>query len=338
MQLRGRPSQLEDREAITELMRQSLDLRPGGAATEPSFQDWKYWVPHPLYAGSRGYVLDANERIVSHGSRWPIRMRTRFGDLDTFHLIDWVADPATPGAGMKLLRDCAKGAAGVFAIGGSPASQKVISAFGFKAAHEVWDLRRPLLLQSVFDDADKNLKSAARAVRNAVWRFIPRANIKQGWAYQPVQVSEIPESFFPSASSDEAASARDASLLTYVSTCPRFKQVQAYVFNDASDSAGYFLLAQVGREVRLIDFGPADMDAETAQILGVCSQMAARLDFPQAATIVTVTTESAVRGGLLASGFREHRRKSLRVLPMTAAMRSITKFRVTMIDWDAACL
>ena len=265
-------------------------------------------------------------------------MRTRLGDLDSFHLIDWVADPGAPGAGMKLLRDCAKDMAGVFAIGGSQASQRVIAAFGFKAVNEVWDLRRPLTLHSIFDDPDKTLRSAARAVRNVYWRFVPTVKLKHGWTCNPVQISEIPKMFFPPNAPDEAASMRDAGLLAHIASCPRFSRVQAYTMNDVSGPAAYFLLAQVECEARLIDFGPAGMSAATAQMLGVSAQLAARSDFPRAIRIATATTESMVREGLLASGFREHRRKTMRVLPLSPEMRAISKFRVTMIDWDTACL
>jgi len=330
---------VEDRDPITELIRENLDLPVGSAAIEPSFQDWKYWRPHPLFAGSRGYVLHDNGRIVSHGCRWPIRVRAASGDLDSCHLIDWVADRNAPGSGMKVLHDCVDGLAAVFSIGGSAMGQRVASAFGFKPTNPVWLMTRPLhLLNPAWRDSARDWRFPLRLARNGLWNFLPRMRLKPGWMYEPVPLSGIPEALFPLGTANEAVSMRDARLLAHIATCPRFQRVQAYMVNEISRPVAYFVLGQVGHEVRLIDFGPAGLHTAEAQMLGVSAQQAARADFPGAAAIATTTTEPAVRVGLLSSGFRDHRQKTIRVLPLKPEIRAIAKFRLTMIDWDIACL
>jgi hypothetical protein len=338
MNLSGRPSSREDRETITELMKRNLGLPKGSPAIEPSLQEWKYWKPHPLFAGSRGYLLQNNGRLVSHGCRWPIRLRTVSGDLDCFHLIDWVADPGSPGAGIKLLRECADGLAAVFSIGGTTAGQRVVSAFGFKPANQVWQLGRPLRVWNPARDTVMDWRLPGRWLRNSWQTFVPRMRLRPGWHGERVEFADIPEHLFPICALDETVSMRDARLLAHIAACPRFEQVKAYLLSNSSRPVAYFVLAQVGWEVRLIDFGPAALDAATARMLGACAQQFARTDFQNAAAIVTTTTEPAVREGLLRSGLREHRQRMLRVLPLKPVIRTITKFRLTMIDWDIVCL
>ena len=156
--------------------------------------------------------------------------------------------------------------------------------------------------------------------------------------YGPTRFSDIPETLFPVGAPNEAVSMRDVRLLAHIATCPRFQRAQAYLVDDSSRPVVYFILAQVDHEVRLIDYGPAGLDAITAQMLGASAQLAARADFAGADSIATITTEPAVREGLLSSGFREQHQKTVRVLGLTPELRAVTTFRLTMVDWDVACL
>jgi len=339
MGISGRPSSREDREIITQLMQQELHLAPASAAIEPAFLEWKYWQPHPLCEGSRGYVLQHQGRIVSHGCRWPIRLRTSDGDLDSCHLIDWVADPNIPGAGMKALHECASGMSAMFSIGGSAVGQRVVSAFGFQPIGQVWVLARPLhALNPAWGSSPRDWKFAARLIRNAVWKFLPRSKLASGWRVEPVPLSEIPEGLFPRPTVGQAVSARSAPVLNHMAGCPSFVRFQGYTLSDSVDPIAYFVLAQVRKEVRLIDFGPAGLNADMSQILGAAVQQVAPADFPTASSISTAATETAVREGLLRSGFRDGPPKIMRVLALKPEIRNIPSFRLTMIDWDIACL
>jgi hypothetical protein len=339
MNLTGRPSCADDRESITVLMRQNLALSQDSPAIAPSVQDWKYWRPHPFFTGSRGYVVHDNERLVSHGSRWPIRLRTAVGVHDAFHLIDWVADRSANGAGMKLLRECSDGLAAVFSIGGTDAGQRIVVAFGFKPANPVWTLVRPLRVSApTGNEALRDWKFPAHFVRSA-WRSVyPLVKVRSEWQCRRVALSDIPESLFPAAAENAAVSVRDARVLKHIAACPRFSRTGAYLLLESSRPIAYFILAQAGRDVRLIDFGPAGLDPRQSQMLGTYVQLSARADFADAAALVTVTTEDSVREGFMRSGLRLQRERTVRVLRLHPALREIQNFRLTMMDWDAACL
>lgn len=316
-----------------------MSLPLDSPAINSAFQDWKYWKTHPFSTESRGHVFHRDGQIISHGGRWPIRLQTEFGELESFHLIDWAADRNCAGAGMAVLRACSESFSAVFSIGGSAATQTMVSAFGFRPKNLIWFLRRPLHpWHSASNPASANWKTIARFARDSVRSFHPRIELEAGWSYQSISPPEIPERLFPKHITTDAVSMRNARLLEQMKACPLFTQSRVYTVSNASTSIAYFMLAQVGSEARVIDFGPATLTAEESKMLGTCTQLAARRDFASAAVIATATTEPTVREGFISSGFRKFAEKPIRVLALSPVIRKIEKFRLTLIDWDACCL
>lgn len=320
-------------------MRECMALPLSSPAIDPAFQNWKYWKAHPFHSGSRGHIIQNESRMISHGCRWPIRFNTDWGDFEAFHLVDWAADRTCAGAGMSVLRACSEGFSAVFSIGGSAASQKMISAFGFRPRNQIWFLRRPLLFsRSAGDNSALDWKTPARFLRDSFRCVYPHVNLGPGWSYKPIAPAEIPSNLFPRHASTEAASKRDANLLSHIEACPLFEKVGIYAVACGAEPIAYFMLALARSEVRLIDFGPSDLDARQATMVGVSAQLAARSDFPAASMIVTATTTPSVQQGFISSGFRSYSEKPIRFLALSPTIRTIESFRLTLIDWDACCL
>ncbi|MEI9811632.1 MAG: hypothetical protein WDO18_02675 [Acidobacteriota bacterium] len=309
-------------------------------ALHAGFQQWKYWGPHPLLSGSRSHILKQEADIVAHGGVWPIQLCAPSASFKAFHLIDWAAKPDVPGAGMQVLRQCSAEMAAVFSIGGSAMTRKILPAFGFKPYNEMTFLSTPLrALQPAWRESPKDWKMPARLLRNLYWYLHPSRTLPEGWRVSQVDPGDIPESLWPTSSAGVAVSQRSSQLLSHVMTCPTIRRSACALLGRVDNPASaYFLLVQVGDQVRLADYGPSDLDEETSRILGLAAQSLARSSFPDATAVVAATSESSTRSGFLRSGFRLDREEKIKVLKLDKALRSIDRFRLTLIDSDSLCL
>src|SRR6476646_3440620 len=126
--------------------------------------DWKYWRPHPMWEGSRSYVLEREQRIVAHGAVVPGRCVSGGARFPGFHLIDWVASPSAQGAGVSLYRRTLQLADAACAVGGSDDTQRILPVFGFREAGVSTRFVRPLRPLKRFTAAPgKNWRTVAQA-------------------------------------------------------------------------------------------------------------------------------------------------------------------------------
>lgn len=337
--LAGRTSSLSDREPLTRLLKEALNLTDDAVSISASFQKWKYWDAHPHVEGSRSHILESDGNIAAHGCIWPVPLRTPFGPLPAFHLIDWAARTDVPGVGMQVLRRCCGDMAAAFSIGGTAITRKILPAFGYRPQNTMTFFQRPLrLFQPALRESALDWKMPARVGRNLAWSLFPHVPLAPGWGLSPLDVKEIPESLWPEASADQAVSLRSSQLLEHVQRCPLVRQSACFSLRKGTQPVAYLFLVQVGDQVRLADYGPANLDEETASILGVAAQKAARSSFPSATTAVAATSEPSVRAGFLRSGFRISREEEIRALKLNKILNPIKQFRLTLLDWDALCL
>ena len=335
----GRLSTPDDSVAIVSLMRSAFSLNENIPAFESLFLRWKYWGPHPLEAESRGRVIESEGSVVGHGCVWPIGLQLPEENVPAFHLIDWAADRNTPGAGMQAFRQTAAGRAAAFSIGGTQMTRKILPAFGFKPLNTMYFLWRPLSpFQPASSDTPMDWKAPARVARNLLWWLRPRVALPEPWSVSVAQPDGIPDNLWPKSREGQVASYRSAALLAHAMTCPTVRASTCALLRRKSKPVAYFLLVQSGNQVRMADYGPADLDTETAQMLGVAAQQLARSEFRGATSALAVTSETAVREGLLSAGFRERGSEPIKVLKQDKRLKEVTAFRLTQIDWDSYCL
>ncbi len=340
MSIVGSVSSPADRSTITSLLRATLGIDENAIAVAPDFQQWKYWEPHPLNSGSRSHTLRKEGTIVAHSCAWPIQLCSPAGSLKAFHLVDWAAVPNIPGAGMQVLRQSCSEMAAAFCVGGSALTKKILPAFGFKLYNHLTFLRRPLRpMQPALRESPADCKMPARVLRNLYWYLYPSHTLPEGWRVSPADPDQIPESLWPASSDGVAVSQRSPQLLSHVMTCPAIRRSAcALVSKGASSAVAYFLLVQVGDQVRLADYGPAGLDEETSRILGLGAQALALSLFPDATSVIAATSEPSSRSGFLRSGFRLGRDEPIKVLKLNKSLAPISQFRLTLIDGDALCL
>jgi hypothetical protein len=340
MSIVGCVSAPPDASTITSLLRTTLGIDEHALAVNSKFQQWKYWEPHPLNLGSRSHTLKNEESIVAHACAWPIQLSLPMGSLKAFHLVDWAAAPGNPGAGVQVLRQCCSEMAAAFCIGGSEMTKKILPAFGFRLYNHMTFMRRPLRpVRTALRESPLDWKMPARVVRNVQWYYSPSLALPQEWRVTPVDPEQIPEALMSASSEDIAVSQRSPQLLSHIMSCPALQRSAcALVSRGSGAPAAYFLLVQVGDQVRLADYGPASLDEETSRIVGLGAQVLARSLFPDAMSIIAATSETSSRSGFLQSGFRLLRDEPIKVLKLNKALGSISQFRLTLIDGDALCL
>lgn len=337
--LAGRTSSITDREPLTRLLKEALNLTDDAAAIGANFQKWKYWDAHPQAEGGRSQILESDGKIVAHGCIWPIPLLTPFGPLPAFHLIDWAARTDAPGAGMQVLRRCCNEMSAAFAIGGTAITRKILPVFGYRPQNTMTFFQRPIrLFQPALKESALDWKMPARVGRNLAWSLFPHVPLASGWSLLPLDAKDIPQSLWPVASADQVVSLRSPQILEHVQRCPLVRKSACFSLRKGTQAVAYLFLVQVGDQVRLADYGPANLDEETATMLGVAVQKAARSTFPSGATAIAATSEASVRAGFLQSGLRISREEEIKALKLNKILNPIERFRLTLLDWDALCL
>lgn len=324
---------------ITQLMVASLGMKPDAPELSPNLQAWKYWTRHPLTSLDLSYIFLRGETVVAHGCCWPIVVQGAFGELPAMQLIDWVAKPDAPGAGMRVLQLCQKDLAAVFSVGGTELTQKILPAIGFKLYNAISFLKRPLRpFHPAFTDSPHDWKMPARVLRN-FFRYFKPAKLPADWTASLVAPSDVPEHMFPrSTGLDDAVSLRNPSLLAHIASCPILQGAGCYILSHQGEPKAYFFLALAGGRARLLDYGPAGLDEQTASALALAAQDAARRQFPGALEFLAATTEPRVRTGWTMAGLLHSGDEAIKVLKLHPALTPVSNFRLTLMDWDGIYL
>ncbi len=111
-----------------------------------------------------------------------------------------------------------------------------------------------------------------------------------------------------------------------------------FVLTRNSSPVAYFFLVLAGSQVRLADYGPAGLESSIAKLIGIAAQLAAKQHYSDALRIAAATSETAVRSGLVDSGFRRSYEEEIRGLIVDPALNPIQQYRLTYLDCDALCL
>lgn len=255
------------------------------------------------------------------------------------HLIDWAAKSDFSGAGMQVLRLCQQDVGAVFSIGGSDMTRKILPAFGFKPYNSMYFLYRSLRpIRAALRNSPRDWKMPARIVGNISRRMFPRVSMPNGWSVSRIEPNAIPESLFPRPQSNEAASKRSPELLTHLMRCPVFEDTNCYVLRQGRSARAYFCVVSMRGQARLLDYGPNGLDQRTATAMGFAAQCVARSDFKAVLDICVATTEQTVKEGLVRCGFAKGSEERIKVLKVNSELKGTTRFRLTLLDWDAVVL
>ncbi|HVN98768.1 MAG TPA: hypothetical protein VMT49_01900 [Steroidobacteraceae bacterium] len=252
-----RPTTPDDALQLQVLAASAFESRAPLAFVDRAMLQWKFWSPRPDFARPRSYVVESQGRIVAHAGLWPVTV----DGLAGVHLIDWMAAPDEPGAGVFLHQHMAEQFDFQLSIGGAQAALEILPALGFTPIGTAWSWARPLRpLRQIAHHQQRNWRLAPRYLRNLSWSLWPRRRGDDGHACTLVP--------------DCSNAQRSAAFFEYLRGCPG-AQVLCFSIADASGPVGEFALAVVALQARIAGIWLQRPTVENWTLALECAQRAA---------------------------------------------------------------
>jgi hypothetical protein len=255
------------------------------------------------------------------------------------HLIDWMAKPEAPGAGITLLKGVSQLADGMLIAGGSSMTRKILPALGFRDCGSALRLVLPIRPLACFrHDTRGSWKAWARLGQNLAWRLASDVrDTGTGLTAVPATSEEIAQSTFPPARSpgdgEPALVEMSAPGLSHLLRCP-VTTVQFYWAERHGVRVGYFVLAQALGQCRIVD---ARIDAQDQKEWQSLYRLAVRTAIADRQTVEISTIAGGIDSeALRAIGFRVRGETPLRWrIPGTQPPAEV---RFRMAAYDGAVL
>jgi len=298
--------------------------------------EWKYWTARPDWKGSRSFTAGHNGMILAHAAAWPVRIRVPGELVSAVHVIDWVADPVYPGAGVWLMRQMVARSRVAIATGGSGITRRILPLIGFRARGELWWFARPVrpVAQARTTPAP-TWRTAAKLARNTAWNLTAPASSPRGWSAQRVTPEEIPGSLWPQPSAAFAVTARDADFYRYVLGAPSPRH-ELFVVNKHGEPAGYFCLAFAPHVARIADLWLTSTDVEDWRN-AVRTATAAAAACPDVHEITALASMSVSKIALCDAGFRVRNETAISFAGDDSFLDGRT-LHLQMLDCDASII
>jgi hypothetical protein len=291
-----------EREAVSRLLLDVFGLPPGSPFVDPRLMQWKYFEPLPGWSGPRSWAMKEGRDIVAHIGEWPFHFAGPGGLVDCVHLIDWGADPGSPGAGVQLYAEMLRRHSAALVLGGSYDARKLLAKLGFRQVGTLDGLVKVVRPWKQFRSRPERrfLRDSAKLARNLAWSRVGKCVPDPRWSSKAVDV--FPDSLgglFEDGQADVTAerrairSHRSPAVLNYLLSCPGANCRGFLVYCDGL-LRGYFLTSRFAGQSRLADLriapgGDRDFrdalthavatavaDAETCELLVPCSSALSR--------------------------------------------------------------
>jgi len=313
-------------------------MAPENPTIEPRHMCWKYWDEWSDWPGSRGYVLTKNGEIVAHGAVVPLTCRWEDRQIKVVRVIDWSADAQTIGAGVNLMKRIGRMADAVMAVGGTDMTLKIFPALGAKQFGKVHLYVRPLRpLRRIATENKADWRVGARVARSLLWSMQAPSAVPAAWVARRIALDQLLMAFpKPTPTSGTAVFERSTASLSYYLRCPSVP-FELYSVEKAQTPRGYFLLATVGRQVRLVESWLDSTDVEDWRALNLLAVQQARRH-SDAVELATMSSDAFTRSTLESCGF--HHRGSLEVQLFDSSKRGLPQgdLRVQMMEGDSSYL
>ncbi len=301
MTLEVHRTEVTDLAAVTALLLSAFDSPVNSTFADSRVLRWKYFDPGPQWEGSRSYLMRNGDQIHAHCAVWPLNLNFRDKQITCNCFIDWANGSELPGAGFMLKKKLMKLSETSLVVGGSAETREIIPKLGFLHVGEVASFARVIRPWKQFRSrpSEPLLKGAARLARNASWSLHTNDRPKD-WSAVPLQ--SFPHTLELDAEPPFPVPWRDANYLNYWLRCPAAR-ILAYELFKADARMGYFLLSQVGGQMRIADIRINSSVAEDWRAAySVASQTAAK--HPETCEILAAASTPLAAESLKAIGFR----------------------------------
>jgi hypothetical protein len=297
------PLQASDQQDIIQFLVQSFRADPTLNSFRPEVIHWKYFTSHPSWTGPRSFAVKREGQIVAHGGVWPVCLITPKSEVKAIHLIDWAASRSAVGAGVHLLRKMAGLADVLLTIGGSQDTRNLLPKLGYRRCGELRRYARVIRPSLQFRTTpDKNWKTRLKFLRNSALALTGIPSLPTGW--QASRVPSFTEAIDIGAIGQTPSSTlprRTAAGLNYLLSCPA-ASFSGFLVSQAQQLRGYFLLAQVGRQVRIVDIRLDSNDPESWQAICALAARCAAED-PETCEVVAAASVEVTQKAWLQAGF-----------------------------------
>ena len=307
------PAQASEQEELIRFLVMTFRADPALISFRPDVVRWKYFSEHPDWPGPRSYVVKENVKekneIVAHGGVWPVRLAGPAGAIRAIHLIDWAASRSAVGAGVFLLRKMATLADVMLTIGGSPDTRAVLPKLGYRNCGELRQYARVIRPWMQFRTTpEKNWKTPLKWLRNSVRAISGIGQVPAGWEASKVAAFEgEPDSL--TGITPNILSPRTSASLNYLLNCPA-ATFAAYTVSQSQRLCGYFLIARIGRQARVIDLCVKSESQEAWNATCLLAAHTAAGD-PEICEVVAASSIGPVQDAWLRAGFVERRREPI---------------------------
>jgi hypothetical protein len=300
--------------------------------------DWKYWRESPDWDGSRGFLMERAGTIIAHGAVIPLTCAWEDRRLRLAYLIDWVALPDCAGAGVTLLKRVGQMVEGIFTVGGSESTQKILPALGFKSLGTATRFILPLRLLARLPDSFRARLSAARFARNLFLSVKRKRSgaIPNGWRARRLPAAELGASPFPTprAHGARAVFMRSPAAIAELLECPS-APAEFYIVEQEGAARGYFVLTLAGKQCRIAEAWVETDQVQDWRTLFALAIREARAH-PQVAELVAIASTDIEAQALREAGFPVCGRFPMRLWMRDGKMPEAVRYQ--MVDSDAAYL
>lgn len=302
------------------------------------FLAWKFFQPHPIWKGSRSYIVEQDGGIVAHACVWPVPFRCGHTQIPCTHLIDWVASPSSPGSGIAVYRKLMQISGRVLAIGGSDQARRVLPKIGFQPFGFVgryarvvrpWRQYRTRPVQGGW------LRGAARFGRNAVWSFQRRPAAPVEWSAGQMSKpsSELDDFLRDIQPGSYSSGHRSGAILQFIMSCP-LAPARLFVIRHRSVLRGYFLLNRVAGQCRIIDL---QMDSASPDDWRLAYRLALETAGGERETceVVTFASIPSIGSVLREEGFHRRDERAVMLFDPAGTLSAAAPVHLQMVDSDA---
>lgn len=305
-------------------------------ALKEAMMSWKYDQPRSGWTAERAIVAVDGGCLVAHTGVWPLELSTPRGAASCVHLIDWVADRTSPGAGTAVYLAGLALAPVSIVIGGSDEARRILPKLGFRQVGKMKIHALPLRLWRQFLHRPNcgPARRMALLARNLLWRAGKGSVEPDAWRWKEIRTFDATHEAWMASLGGSAfvSSSRNAAVLNYLLACPAMPVTAAEALGDGERQA-LLVLAQAGRQMRVADLRVSGESEEAwTKAYGWAVHMALRSSDADelAAGSMSAITDVA----LAANGFRVRATKPVWVRDRGKLLEGAPPLRLQLADSD----
>jgi hypothetical protein len=335
---------ITDLDAVAEALLAAFKAAPDAPFVDRRLLRWKYFEDGPSWEGTRSYLLTQGNDVQAHCGVWPINLGFAGGIVTCLCFTDWIGSREFPGAGSMLRKKVLNFAETSIVVGGSDYARAAIPRLNYGVAGTVSIFARVVRPWKQFctRPTEGIGKDVARLARNILWSRAPAGVIAENWS--AARMRSFDSSFPPLLKRHSGVAhptpERCARYLNYWLRCPA-AEIAGFSILKESRIQGYFLLARVGGQARIIDIRLTheddvgrDKQADWNAAYGLAAKIA-EAD-PETCEILAVASTEFAQEALLSSGFRRNGSFPLALYDPQGKLSAAPAIFWNMIDGDIA--